>query len=89
MRITRVVAQQGHSVPATATPARGPFPPELFRQPRVNVDNTPRNDMGDEMDVPGRTAQNGFRSMKWYRCRDCEGIVSELELDTHVCEDSE
>lgn len=86
MRIVRVAARQGHAVPASVTPARGPFPPELFQKPQVVADYEPQPDGGGDPVPDDGTAQNGFRSTKWYRCRDCHSAVAENDLDSHDCE---
>lgn len=89
MRIERVATKQGHAVPPVASPPRGPFPPELFSQPRVITDYVPQPDGGGDPIPEDGTAQNGFRAVKWYRCRLCMDAVSERDLDTHWCPEME
>jgi hypothetical protein len=85
MRIQRVVTKQGHAVPSSSHAPRGPFPPELFREPEMISDYTPIDD-----DVPiGGTAQNNFRAPKLFRCKSCSVLVLEYELDEHVCPEAE
>lgn len=86
MRVISVATKQGHSVPATAVRPRGPFPPELFARPQVVVDYEPQPDGGGDPVPEDGTAQNGFRAVRWFRCRSCEAAVPENELDTHACE---
>ena len=89
MRIVRVATKQGHSVPAAASPPRGPFPPELFQTAPVVTDYEPEPDGGGDPVPEDGTAQNGFRPTKWYRCRLCMDAVAERDLDTHWCEGME
>lgn len=89
MRIIRYETKQGHPVPKTAMPARGPFPPELFKSPEIITDYIPQDDSGEAEIPEGGTAQNGFRELRWFRCRVCGDVVSEHDIDSHVCDDSE
>ena len=86
MRIERIVTRHGHPVPETAHQPNGPFPPELFQAPEVVTDYVPQPDGG--VDVPiGGTAQNNFQVVKWFRCRVCEVVLREPEVDDHKCEE--
>jgi hypothetical protein len=86
MRIERIVTKQGHPVPETAHQPKGPFPPELFETAPVVTDYLPQPDRG--VDVPiGGTAQNNFSAMRWFRCRVCETVLREPEVNDHNCED--
>ncbi len=87
MRIQRVITKQGHPVPRTAHAPRGPFPPELFETEPVVTDYIPQPDSGDYELPIGSTAQNNFQPIKWFRCRDCEVVISEHEVNEHVCEE--
>ena len=86
MRIERIVTRQGHPVPETAHQPKGPFPPELFQAPEVVTQYVPQADGGVEIPVGG-TAQNNFAAVKWFRCKVCEGVLREQEVDDHYCED--
>jgi hypothetical protein len=92
-RIERIATKQGHPIPRTGGGARGPFPAELYTSmPVVEHYEQISGNGGPEIPVGG-TAQNGFRDpnarvrreTKYFRCRDCEGIVSEWELEEHEC----
>lgn len=85
-RIVRVPVYQGHPVPSRPHAPRGPFPPDLRATTGVNTDYAPQSDSG-EPDLPvGATAQNGFEAVKYFRCRFCDGVLREEELDDHYCE---
>jgi len=87
MRIIRHQAIQVHSVPNRVYDAKGPFPDELFDEPEIIYDY-PEESGEDGADFElGATAQNNFKPAKYYRCRHCNARVTELELETHVCED--
>jgi hypothetical protein len=87
MRITTVPAVQVHAVPSTVGRPRGPFPAELFGRPEVVTDYEPQPDGGGDPVPEDGTAQNGFRHVRWYRCRDCLTAVPEYALDDHTCEE--
>lgn len=79
--IQRIETKQGHPVPKTAGPAKGPFPPELYVQPHVITDYAPEIE-----DIPaGGTAQNNFSPPKVFKCRDCDELVLEHEIPSHIC----
>lgn len=82
MAIERIQTKQGHPVPQSSQAARGPFPPEIFMRPQV-VHEYARP--GDEI-LEGATAQNNFKPPKVFKCRDCEALVMEYDIPTHVCE---
>lgn len=82
MRVIRKAAYQGHAVPATAGYPRGPFNPEILAQPVIVFDD---NDP-DDVFPPGATAQNGYRGVQMFRCRDCGAIVREEDVESHRCE---
>jgi len=85
-RITRIQTKQGHPIPSTSIQV-GPFPPELYRSyPVVENYNQISGNGGPEI-PEGGTAQNGFKPLKWFKCRLCEGYVNERELSDHVCPD--
>jgi hypothetical protein len=84
-RITRIQTKQGHPVPTTAGGARGPFPPELYRSlPVVEEYEQRSGNGGPEIPVEG-TAQNNFRPYKWFKCRKCQALVHEPDLNIHQC----
>ena len=86
MRVNKVAAVQAHYVPARPHLPRGPFPPELFRQPEIVYDYEPEADGGGPVVPEGATAQNNYRAPKWFQCRICLETLREDELDAHVCE---
>ena len=83
MRVIRKPAYQGHAIPTRAGYARNPFEAEVLAQPTIVTDD---NDP-DVLYPPGATAQNDYRGLQFYRCRECGMTVSEDDLDNHVCED--
>lgn len=86
MRITRVQAIQAHPVPASVQAPRGPFPPELFREPEVVYDTSSGgDDEGGTNFEPGATAQNNYKPPKYYRCKYCNARVADFEIPTHEC----
>jgi hypothetical protein len=87
MRIERIVTKQGHAVPEAAYAPRGPFPAELFTAKPVITDYVAQSDSGGPELPEGATAQNNYREVRWFRCRDCFGTVRENELDSHNCDD--
>jgi hypothetical protein len=82
MTIERIPTKQGHPVPNSSQPAKGPFPPEIFMRPEVVHDY---HRPGQDDILEGATAQNNFSPPKVYKCRDCEALVMEYELSTHQC----
>jgi hypothetical protein len=88
MHVIRTVATyQGHPVPTTVTRPRGPFPPELFRDPEVIYDYEQAYAEDGSDFEPGSTAQNNFEAPVWLRCYDCHARVREDETEYHECED--
>ncbi len=84
-RIVNVPVYQGHYVPPRPHAPRGPFPPELYAKGGVETEYVPQSDSG-EGDLPqGATAQNGYREVKYFRCRLCEDVVRDVDLDSHKC----
>jgi hypothetical protein len=76
MPIIRKFAVQGHYVPATATYARGPFPPEIFApNPRAYEE------------FRGDSLHEALDDVRYFRCKDCGEILAENEMDDHVCID--
>lgn len=86
MRIQRIPTKQGHSVPSAAHAPRGPFPPELYHAKPVVTDYVPQSDSGEAELPVGATAQNNYKPVsRWFRCNDCDELVSEADLDIHDC----
>jgi hypothetical protein len=86
MRIRRIPAEQAHATPHRAYVPAGPFDRELTIPDRVVVAGEGPDDGGGNQPM-GSTAQNGFREVKWYRCRDCAALVRETHLENHKCEE--
>lgn len=87
MKVTRVKAIQAHPVPDRVHEPRGPFPDHLFDEPEVQSEYESEYDEAGVNFEPGATAQNNYRPVKYYRCRNCHARVSQLNLDTHTCEE--
>jgi hypothetical protein len=87
MKVTRQKAIQVHPVPDIATSPKGPFPPELFREPEI-VDEYPSqySEDGSEFEL-GATAQNNYKPPKHLRCGYCFARVLETETKNHICEE--
>lgn len=75
MPIIRKFAIQGHTVPKSVG-ARGPFPPELYHQPRAEEDY----EHSDSLHV-------GLDDVRFFKCKDCHKVLLQEELNTHDCED--
>ena len=92
-RIERNQTFQGHPVPTTGGGLKGPFPPELYTSMPVIEDYEQISGNGGEEIPIGGTAQNNYRphtpkpavAPRLFRCKLCDDIVSEFELETHVC----
>jgi hypothetical protein len=76
MPLIRKFAKQGHAVPSVAHSPRGPFPPEVLAQPLMEHDEH----HSDSLHV-------GLDNVRFFKCRDCEEILLETELDQHECEE--
>ena len=63
----------------------GPFPPELLSQPKVIYDYEKQSDNGGAAIPTEGTAQNNFTEGKWFKCNDCGDVVSEYQVETHIC----
>jgi hypothetical protein len=88
-RITRIQTKQGHPVPRTALPPRGPFPSELYTsQPVVETYVGISGNGSPEVPAEG-TAQNNFTPYKWYRCKLCSELVRQDALADHICNEEE
>lgn len=74
MGLIRTEAIQGHAVPQGYGRAMGPFPPEIFaRNPRAE-DSHWESDLPEELD-----------NVRYFRCKECADILSEYELEEHIC----
>ena len=78
MPIIRKYAVQGHAVPSGYHSPRGPFPPELFYQPKGETDL----DYGDSL-------HEALDDVRYFRCRDCDTVLSEYDLPDHECDEEE
>ena len=76
MPIVRKFAIQGHAVPSVVHSPRGPFPPEVLAQPQMSVDEY----HADSLHV-------GLDDVRFFKCRDCEEILLEDDLDEHECDE--
>ena len=85
MRITRVITKQGHPVPSHSHSPRGPFPPEIFKDPEI----TTEYESFDDDNPVGSTAQNDFKSPKVFKCSVCSVVVYEHEIPSHVCSEAD
>jgi hypothetical protein len=78
MPIIRKHAVQGHYVPRTAAPARGPFPAEIFAA----------NPRAEEHFPKGDSLHEAYDNIRYFRCKDCGDIMLDTELDDHICVDN-
>ena len=76
MPIIRKFAVQGHAVPSIVHSPRGPFPPEILEQPRMTVDPQHSDSLHEGLD-----------NYRLFKCKDCEEVVAEYELDEHECDE--
>lgn len=77
MPIVRKFAVQGHAVPSTVHSPRGPFPPEVLEQPRMDVE-----------DYHSDSLHVGLDDVRFFKCKECEEILVENELEDHECEEN-
>jgi hypothetical protein len=79
MPVIRKFAIQGHAVPNGYTSPRGPFPPEVLAQnPRAY--ETPQH---------SDSLHEALDDVRMFRCRECEEILYEDELNNHDCNQEE
>lgn len=84
-RIERIQTKQGHPIP-NSTFTQGPFPRELFTHPPV-VENYEQISGNGGPEIPfGSTAQNNFKPLRWFKCKQCHITIKEADLQYHVCE---
>lgn len=76
MGLIRTDAIQGHAVPNGYSRTMGPFPPEIFaRNPRA------------EDSVWTDSVHETYADTRMFRCRECEAVLYEDELNSHLCEE--
>ena len=75
MTIIRKFAVQGHPVPSAVHSPRGPFPPEVLAQPQMEMGEH----HSDSLHV-------GLDDIRFFKCRACEEVLLETELNNHDCE---
>ena len=69
-------AVQGHKVPSIVYSPRGPFPPEVLAQPRMDIE-----------EYHSDSLHEGLDNYRLFKCRDCEKVLLEDELHTHECKE--
>lgn len=79
-RVTRGQAIQTHYTPLRAYYARGPFDDEMLAKPVVVMPEEPEEEFGG-------TAQNNFTPIRYFRCKFCDEVVAEKDLEAHDCDD--
>jgi hypothetical protein len=79
MPLIRKFAVQGHAIPSGAHSPRGPFPPEIFAQNPRAEDEYPHSD----------SLHEALDDVRMFRCRYCEDVLYEDELDNHDCNQEE
>lgn len=87
MKTTRIKAVQVHPIPSTVTSPRGPFPAELFREPKIVRDYEPEYPEDGSNFASGATAQNNFSQVKTLVCINCDERVLETKTGDHVCKE--
>ena len=76
MGLVRKFAVQGHAVPNGYQRALGPFPAEIFA-PNPRAENLEHGD----------SLHEALDDVRYFRCKECNEILTEHELDAHVCEE--
>ena len=79
MPLIRKFAVQGHAVPSGYSSPRGPFPAEIFAQNPRAEDELPYSD----------SLHEALDDIRMFRCKYCNEILYEVELDTHDCNQEE
>ena len=90
MKIVTRKAVQAHPVPDRVLEPRGPFPPEMTvgnpaSEPDIIYDYEPAYSEDGSDYLPGATAQNNYRPLKFLRCAVCSERVREDETEHHIC----
>ena len=75
MPIIRKFAMQGHAVPSVVHSPRGPFPPEVLAQPQMAEEHYHSDSLHEGLD-----------NVRFFKCRACEEVLLETELNNHDCE---
>jgi hypothetical protein len=88
MKVTRVKAIQPHPVPSTVTEPKGPFPPELFDEPRSITEYEPALSEDGSNFPNGSTAQNNFSEVRLLVCGSCFEKVLSTQTEEHICGES-
>lgn len=78
MKVIRKFAVQGHAVPSSSHSPKGPFPPEVLAQPRMAYEEQHSDSLHPALD-----------EVRFFKCRACEEVLFETELDNHDCEEEE
>jgi len=78
MRVIQKDAVQAHAVPSRVLEPRGPFP--VYQPKVVDLPYDP------DWFPPGATAQNNMQGIALYECSRCLIVLTEDQLDGHVCE---
>ena len=84
MKIERIITRQAHPVPKQAYKPKGPFPPEIFKDPEILTDYVPQSDGGGEEMPVGSTVQNNFQPLNWFKCNGCGAIIPEHQIPDHM-----
>lgn len=79
MRIIRKFAIQGHAVPLQVHSPRGPFPPEVLAEPEAEYDQEEHSD----------SLHPGLDNVRFFKCKYCDDVLLEAELETHLCDEFE
>ena len=76
MKVIRKFAVQGHAVPSSSHSPRGPFPPEVLAGPQMAYGEEHSDSLHPALD-----------EVRFFKCRDCEEVLFETELEKHECEE--
>jgi hypothetical protein len=76
MKLIRKFAVQGHAIPKSTHTPRGPFPPEVLAGPQMEQDLEHADSLHVALD-----------DVRFFKCKDCERILEELELEEHQCDE--
>lgn len=87
MKTIRSKAVQVHPLPSSVSSPRGPFPDELFREPKIIKDYDPEFPEDGSNFGPGATAQNNFASIQYVYCVACGERVLETKTGNHACKE--
>jgi hypothetical protein len=76
LKLIRKFAVQGHAIPKSSHTPRGPFPPEVLAGPQMEQDLEHADSLHVALD-----------DVRFFKCKDCERILEELELEEHQCDE--